>query len=99
MAPEWTTDSDVIATLLYVADMENPVSLPASSAQAASRTVLDPVIVCAHVSDAVALFAPAEDGPTASKATGTAAPHGTVQVAYGGDARISTQSGSPAELL
>jgi phosphatidylserine/phosphatidylglycerophosphate/cardiolipin synthase-like enzyme len=34
---------------VYVADMENPVSVNASSAHAASRTVLDPVIVCAHV--------------------------------------------------
>jgi len=99
MAPECTTDSDVIATLLYVADMDRPLSLPASSAQAASSTVFDPVMACAHVTDVVVLLAPAEDGPTASNATGTAAPHGTVQVAYGGLARIRTQSGSPTELF
>lgn len=98
-APAWTMDSDVMETALYVAVMENPESLLMSSAHAASRTVLAPVIVCAHVSDVVVLPAPDADGPTASNPTAMAAPHGTVQVAYGGVARTSAQSGAPTELF
>ncbi len=95
--PAWMgPDSEVIATALYVADSENPASLPVSSAHAASSTVFAPVTVCAHVSDVVVAVAPAADGPTASNAS---AIYGTVHRAYGGVASTSTQSAYPAALV
>jgi hypothetical protein len=69
----WTTPRDVIATLLYVAVADQPVSGGSTSIVApTSRYVAVAPQVCDQVSGLPKPVAPLAEGPTASKATATA---------------------------
>ena len=72
--------SAVIETLLEVADSDAPVSVAPSHVTPTSRWVALAPQTWVNVSGDVAEVAPDADGPTASKATATAAPYGVVRV-------------------